>query len=66
MYQAHVVIILWPLELLLRNDCEISKYIRAVSRQRLGKRVPEETNKHAPIDVLLETGSFWVVGAEIL
>jgi hypothetical protein len=40
---------------LLRNDREISKYTRTVSRQQLGKQVPAATNRRATIEVLLET-----------
>jgi hypothetical protein len=40
---------------LLCGDSEISKYARAVSRQRLGKHIPEVTDTHATIEALLET-----------
>jgi hypothetical protein len=36
---------------------------RAVSRRELGKHVPAETDSHAKIEVLLETGFFYSVGA---
>jgi hypothetical protein len=39
---------------------------RAVSRQRLAKHVPAATNQRATIDILLETGCFYVVHAEEL
>jgi hypothetical protein len=35
-----------------------------VSTQRLGKHIPAATNRRATIDVLLETGYFYVVRAE--
>jgi hypothetical protein len=43
------------MEPILRNDTEISKYTRAVSRQRLGKHVPAAKNMHPKIEVILET-----------
>jgi hypothetical protein len=46
--------ILMRVEPLLCNDREISKYNRAVSRQRLNKQVPAATNTHATIEILLE------------
>jgi hypothetical protein len=58
--------ILWRVEPLIWNDREISKYTGAISRQRLGKHVPAATNAHATIQVLLETGCFCVVRAEML
>jgi hypothetical protein len=42
-------------ELLLCNDHEISKYTKAVSRQRIGEQVPVATNMRAKMEVLLET-----------
>jgi hypothetical protein len=36
------------------NESEISKYIRAVSRQWLYKHVPAATDTHATIKVLFE------------
>jgi hypothetical protein len=44
--------ILWREEPLLYNDREISKYTRAISRQRLGKYVPAATDMHAKTEVL--------------
>jgi hypothetical protein len=43
---------------LLCNDCEMGGYTRAACRQRLGKHFQAETNTHATIEVLLETGAF--------
>jgi hypothetical protein len=40
--------------------------MQPVSKQWLGKHVPTETNTHATIEVLLETGCFYVVRAEML
>jgi hypothetical protein len=37
-----------------------------LSGQRLGKHVYAETNTHAAIELLLETGCFYVVRAEML
>jgi hypothetical protein len=42
-------------EPLLCNDREISKYTRAVSKQRLDKHVLATTDTHAAIQALLET-----------
>jgi hypothetical protein len=56
--------ILQRVELLLCDDREIGEYTRDVSRQRLGKHVPAATNRRATIEVLLETGCFYVVRAE--
>jgi hypothetical protein len=39
---------------------------RDVSRQRLGKHIPVATNRRATMEVLLETGCFYVVRAEEL
>jgi hypothetical protein len=41
-------------------------YTRAVPGQRLGKHVPAAINRRATIEVLLETGCFYVVPAEKL
>lgn len=40
--------------------------IRLVSVQRLGKHYAAEMNAHTTGDLLLETGSFYVVRAEML
>jgi hypothetical protein len=49
-------------EPLLYNNCKISKYTRAVSRQRLSKHIPMAMHTHATIEVLLETAfSTWSV-----
>jgi hypothetical protein len=42
----------------------VGQYTRDVSRQRLGKHVPAATNRCETIEVLLETGCFYVVRAE--
>jgi hypothetical protein len=42
----------WRVELLLWKDCDISKYTRAVSRQRFSKDIPAPTNMHATIEGL--------------
>jgi hypothetical protein len=52
-------VLLWRLEQLLRNDRATHGYSRAVSRQRFGRHVPAETNTHATLEVLLETGCFY-------
>jgi hypothetical protein len=36
-------------------------YTRAISGKRLGKHVPAAMNQRATIEVLLETGRFYVV-----
>jgi hypothetical protein len=41
-------------------------YTKAVSGQRLGKYLPAAKNGRATIEVLLETGRFYVVRAEVL
>jgi hypothetical protein len=41
-------------ELLLCNDREISKYTRAVSKQRLGKHVPAAVGTHRAIKLRLD------------
>jgi hypothetical protein len=41
-------------------------YTRTVSGRRLGKHVPAATNRRATIELLLETGCFYVVRAEML
>jgi hypothetical protein len=38
----------------------------SVSKQRLGKHVPAETNMDTTIDLLLETGVFYVVRTDEL
>jgi hypothetical protein len=48
------------------DDREIGKYTRPVSRQRIVKHVPTATNRHAKIELLLETRCFYVVGADEL
>jgi hypothetical protein len=45
---------------------EIGEYTRDVSRQQLSKHVPAAMNQRATIEVLLETGYFYVVHAEEL
>jgi hypothetical protein len=51
---------------LLCDDCEIGEYTRDVSRQRFCKHFPAATNRRTTIEVLLETGCFYVVRAEEL
>jgi hypothetical protein len=43
--QSNVGIVLKRVEPLLCNDCEISKYARAISSQRLGKHVTAAMNR---------------------
>jgi hypothetical protein len=47
--------VLQCVEPLLCNNRKISKYTRAVSRQRPAKHVPAATNRRETIEVLLET-----------
>jgi hypothetical protein len=58
--------ILYLVVQLLRNDHEMDGYTRVVYGQRLGKHVPAATGRRAAIEVLLETGCFYVVRAEKL
>jgi hypothetical protein len=51
---------------LLCDDCEICEYTGDVPRQRLGTHVTAGTNRRATIEVLLETGCYYVVRAEEL
>jgi hypothetical protein len=44
----------------------IGEYAMTVSGQRLGNHIPAETNTHAAVDLLLETGSLYGVRTEIL
>jgi hypothetical protein len=53
-------------EPLLRNDREISKYTRAISRQRLCKHVPAATDTNATMVQQQRNGVFCVVHAEML
>jgi hypothetical protein len=46
-YWLCLVLILWRVEPLLCNDREISKYTKAVCRQRFGKHVPAVTDTNA-------------------
>jgi hypothetical protein len=46
------------LEPLLCDNGEISKYTRAVSKQRIDEHVPRATNGRATMEVLLETGFY--------
>jgi hypothetical protein len=57
---------LYGIQPLLCDDCEIGEYTSDASRQRLVKHVPVATNRRATIEVLLETGCFYVVRAEEL
>jgi hypothetical protein len=54
------------MEPLLGNDHKMGRYSGAVSVQLLGKHVPAATNRRATLEVLLETGWFSLVCAEIL
>jgi hypothetical protein len=58
--------ILYRVEQLLSNDRELGEYTRDISRQRLGKDVPTANNRRATIEILFETGCFYVVRAEEL
>jgi hypothetical protein len=53
-YFIHNTVRVEPLQ---RNDREVRKYTRAVSRQRLGKHVPAATDRN---------GVFCVVDADML
>jgi 3-phenylpropionate/cinnamic acid dioxygenase small subunit len=53
-------------EPLLCNDREISKYTRDVSRQRLGKQVPETTDTNATMVQQQRNGVLYVVRAEMI
>jgi hypothetical protein len=55
-------LILWRIDPLLSDDSVTA----TVSGQRLGKHVPAATNTHATVELLLETGCFYVVLAEML
>jgi hypothetical protein len=54
-------IILQRVESLLCNNREIRKYIRAVSRQRLGRHVPAATDTHATMVQQHKKCVFYVV-----
>jgi hypothetical protein len=58
--------ILWCVQPLLCNDREMGGCTRPVSGQRLSKHVPIVTNQRSTMEVLLETGCFCVVSAEML
>jgi hypothetical protein len=59
-------VILYRVQPLLCDDCEIGGYARADSGHRLGKHIPAATNRRATIKVLLVTGCFYLVRAEEL
>jgi hypothetical protein len=59
-------LVLYRVESLLFNDREMGGYTKAVSGQRLSKHVPAVTNRRTTIEVLLETGRFYVIRAEEL
>jgi hypothetical protein len=65
-WPIHIFIILWRVETLVCNKRETGGYTRAVSEQRLCKHVLAATNRRTTIEVLLETGCFFVVRAEDL
>jgi hypothetical protein len=56
--------ILQRVEPLQCDDRMTDKYMRSIFRQLLCKHVPAATNRRATIEVLLETGCFYVVRAE--
>jgi hypothetical protein len=43
-------------DLLLSDYCELGKYTRPVSRQRLGKHEPRATNRSEKMEMMLEMG----------
>jgi hypothetical protein len=59
-------IIMLRVEPLLCDDREIGEYTRDVSMQRLSKHVPAATNLRAAMQVLMDTGCFYMVRAEEL
>jgi hypothetical protein len=56
-----LVEVMWRIDPLLSGDSVTA----TVSGQRLGKHVTAATNTHATIELLLETGSLFVVRAEM-
>jgi hypothetical protein len=60
------VLVLLHVELLLCNNCEISKYTRTVSRQQLGKHVPVATDTNATVVQQQRSSVFYVVRAKLL
>jgi hypothetical protein len=58
--------ILYRVQPLLCDDREIGEYTEDFTRQRLAKHVPPTTNRPSTIEVLLETGCFYVVRADEL
>jgi hypothetical protein len=63
---ATYLFILHRVEPLLCDDRDTDEYPRDVSKQRLSRHVPAATNRRPKIQVLLETGYFYVVRAEEL